>query len=62
MEPKEDNFSFSETTIFGEPLTLRDRFAIKAMDQMNWVPETLDDAATAAYQVADAMLSARNAK
>ncbi len=61
MEP-DSNFQWSEITTFSEPLTLRDRFAIEAMKQMNWSGDIVDQCAEACFVVADAMLAARDAK
>lgn len=62
MEPKDDNFTCPETTTFGEPLTLRDRFAIAAMPKMAWGDFEPEQCAADCYLIADAMLKARDAK
>lgn len=40
--------------------TLRDYFAAKAMDRLNWGVVNNDECANAAYSIADAMLLARS--
>lgn len=45
-----------------EPRTLRDDFAMAAMDKVSWILGDLDSGAKVAYEIADAMMKARQEK
>ena len=42
-----------------EEMTLRDRFALEAMQHVTWHGNNLPQAAEACYHIADAMMAAR---
>lgn len=59
-------YEHAEATAEYHGMSLRDYFAAKAMQEMNWYTEDkIDDrlrlASAACYRVADAMIAARNA-
>jgi hypothetical protein len=47
-------------TVWQEGMDLRDYFAAKAMQNFSWIGENNNECAVSCYEIADAMMEARN--